>query len=313
MGDGPGVPGPRVVALFGPTGSGKTEVAIELAELLAEDDHGAVAINCDSMQVYEGMETLTGAPDPVQRERLEHRLVSFVPPEREFSAGEFGALARAEIDSVLTRGEWPILVGGTGLYMRSALTDLEMRPQIPQQVAEAIEREIDQRGPRELHRRLPAEHASWVEPTDRKRIARFLGLIAIGETPAPPSSKGGSLWDAPMRHPTLAVGLTLDREVLRGRIEARVEKMAAGGATEEARTLLDSGPSLTAGKAIGLAEFAAGDLEAAARGHLELARRQITWLKRMEGLLAIDRTELDDRGVARIIFGQLSADQGRDA
>ena len=265
------------------------------------------------MQVYDGMAVLTGAPTREQRERLEHRLVGFVPPDREFSAGEFGALARNEIDRALASGIWPILVGGTGLYMRSALTDLELRPPIPAGLMRRIEKEIEQRGPEAMHRSLPGEIAGWVEPTDRKRIARYLGLIEMGETPAPPSSEGGSLWDTPMRHPTFAVGLVLDRTELQVRIEERVRRMATAGAGAEARTVLDRGPSRTAGKAIGLAEFAKGDLEAAAKRHLDLARRQATWLRRTEGLVVIDRTDLSDHEIASVIAERLERLVGRDA
>lgn len=302
-----------MVAIFGPTGSGKTGVAIELAELLAGRGAPSIAINCDSMQVYRGMETLTGAPTTAQRKRLDHRLVGFVPAGEEFSAGEFGRLAREEIDAALEDGTWPLLVGGTGLYMRSALTDLELRPIVPEATKASIERELDLLGPAALHARLPGDVAGWVEPTDRKRIARYLGLIETGHDPAPPSSQGGELWDAPFRKPTVPIGLVLEREALRERIDRRVGQMAREGAVEEARSVIASGPSRTAGKAIGLREFAGGDLEGAARGHLALARRQMTWLRRSPGLVVIDRTELDDLEVATVILDQLIVRSGREA
>ncbi|MGA1213229.1 MAG: tRNA (adenosine(37)-N6)-dimethylallyltransferase [Solirubrobacterales bacterium] len=303
----------RIVAIFGPTGSGKTGVAVSLADRLAGVGETTVAINCDSMQVYRGMEVLSGAPTVDERQRLEHRLVGFRSPTEEFSAGEFGSLARVEVDRALEEGRRPILVGGTGLYMRAALVDLDFGPVIPDPVREEIEREMDASGPEALHRRLPDEVSGWVTPTDRKRIARYLGLAAIGVRPAPPTTKGGLLWDAPLRHPTLAVGLVLEREVLRRRIIARVEAMVEGGAVEEARTILLSGPSRTAEKAIGLHEFAEEDLDAVVRGHLKLARRQMTWLRRTPGLTVVDRTSLDDQGVAELIFGELESPADRNA
>lgn len=307
------LPTPSVIAIFGPTGSGKTEVAIELADLLSIRGGRSVAVNCDSMQLYRGMEVLTGAPTPAQRERLEHRLVGFVSPSDEFSAGEFGRLARVEIDSALEVGVWPLLVGGTGLYMRSALTDLELRPVIPEETRAVIEREIERLGPQTLHARLPEDVAGWVEPTDRKRIARYLGLIEAGHRPAPPSAEGGELWDAPFRQPTLPIGLVVDREALRERVAQRVRQMAEGGAIEEARSLLASETSRTAGKAIGLREFAEQDLEGATRRHLALARRQTTWLRRTPCLMVIDRTGLTDREVAGRILRRLLPGSGREA
>ena len=106
----------HVIAIFGPTAAGKTGVAIELAEMLRERGEDPVAVGCDSIQVYRGLDVLSGAPTPEERERLEHRLVGIADPTEEFSAGRFAALAHAEIDSLLEAGRRPIVVGGTGLY-----------------------------------------------------------------------------------------------------------------------------------------------------------------------------------------------------
>jgi tRNA dimethylallyltransferase len=115
-----------VLAIFGPTGVGKTGVAIELAELLRAQGENPVAINCDALQVYEGLETLTGAATPEEQERLEHRLLSFVPVTEDFSVGDYMPLAHAEIDRALEAGRTPIVVGGTGLYLRAALAQLSL-------------------------------------------------------------------------------------------------------------------------------------------------------------------------------------------
>jgi tRNA dimethylallyltransferase len=116
----------KVIAIFGPTGVGKTGVAIELAGLLQERGEDPVAINCDALQVYEGLETLTGAATAAERERLEHRLLSFVPITADFSIGDYMPLAHAEIDAALAAGRRPIVVGGTGLYLRAALAELSL-------------------------------------------------------------------------------------------------------------------------------------------------------------------------------------------
>jgi tRNA dimethylallyltransferase len=116
-----------VLAIFGPTGVGKTGVAIELAELLRERGEDPVAINCDALQVYEGLESLTGAATPEEQEQLEHRLLAFVPITSDFSIGDYMPLAHAEIDAALEAGRRPIVVGGTGLYLRAALAELSLR------------------------------------------------------------------------------------------------------------------------------------------------------------------------------------------
>jgi tRNA dimethylallyltransferase len=116
-----------VVAIFGPTGVGKTGVAIELAELLRARGEDPVAINCDALQVYEGLETLTGAATAEERARLEHRLLAFVPVTADFSIGDYMPLAHAEIDAALAAKRRPLVLGGTGLYLRAALADLSLR------------------------------------------------------------------------------------------------------------------------------------------------------------------------------------------
>jgi tRNA dimethylallyltransferase len=115
-----------VVAIFGPTGVGKTGVAIKLAEILRARGEDPIAISCDALQVYEGLEMLTGAPGPEQRARLEHRLVGFVPVTQPFSVGDYMRLAHREIDTALDRGRRPIVVGGTGLYLRAAVAELSL-------------------------------------------------------------------------------------------------------------------------------------------------------------------------------------------
>ena len=115
-----------VLAIFGPTGVGKTGVAIALAEQLRERGEDPVAISCDALQVYEGLEVLTGAVGPSERARLEHRLVGFVPVTHSFNVGEYMPLAHAEIDRALEAGQRPIVVGGTGLYLRAALAQLSL-------------------------------------------------------------------------------------------------------------------------------------------------------------------------------------------
>jgi tRNA dimethylallyltransferase len=121
----------HVLAIFGPTGVGKTRVAISLAELLRERGEEPVAISCDALQVYEGLETLTGVASAEERELLEHRLVGFVPVTQPFSVGDYMGLAHAEIDRALEAGRRPIVVGGTGLYLRAAVAELSLEKAPP--------------------------------------------------------------------------------------------------------------------------------------------------------------------------------------
>jgi tRNA dimethylallyltransferase len=116
----------RVIGIFGPTGVGKTGVAIALAELLRQRGEDPVAINCDALQVYEGLEVLTGTASPEEQARLEHRLLGFVPVTSDFSIGDYMPLAHREIDAALEGDRRPIVVGGTGLYLRAAVADLSL-------------------------------------------------------------------------------------------------------------------------------------------------------------------------------------------
>jgi tRNA dimethylallyltransferase len=254
-----------------------------------------VAVSCDAIQVYRGMETLSGAATPEERDRLEHRLVGFVDPAGEFSAGRFAALAHEEIDQLLAEGRRPIVVGGTGLYLRAALADLDLRPPVPAEVRSAVEREIAERGPETLWAELDPDLAATIHPNDRKRVARMTELQRAGIEP-PRSSEG--LWTARLRRPTVLVGLTMDREELARRIDARVDEMIVAGAADEARAAADSGASRTARAALGFEELLAGDADAVKQAHRAYARRQLTWMRKMEGVELIDRSRRDDAAIA---------------
>jgi tRNA dimethylallyltransferase len=118
----------EIIALFGPTGVGKTAIAVALAQLLRDRGEAPVAVSADALQVYAGLETLTGVASQAERAALDHRLLSFLPLDATFSVGEYAKLAHAEIDGLLADGRTPIVVGGTGLYLRAALADLDLPP-----------------------------------------------------------------------------------------------------------------------------------------------------------------------------------------
>ena len=186
---------PEIIALFGPTGVGKTAIAIVLAELLRARGEDPVAVSADALQVYAGLEVLTGVASPAERAALEHRLVSFLPLDATFSAGEYAGLAHAEIDALLA-------------------------------------------------------------------------------------------------------GLTMEREALYARIDERVEDMLRRGAREEVRRAQATGISETARRALGFEELLAGDVEAMKRHTRNYAKRQLTWMRKLSGVLVIDVTGRSARSVA---------------
>lgn len=314
MAEGRGLPGaPFVVAIFGPTGVGKTGVSIELADLIRETGGAAVAVNCDAIQVYDGLQILSGAASAEERSRLDHRLLSHIPVDARYSSGEYARDAQAEIDSILAEGMWPLVVGGTGLYLRAALSDLDLLPEVPVETRERLERERQEVGAEAMHGRLPDRHRKRVHPNDGKRVLRYLGLIEMGVEPHPDSDGGGRLWTESLRHPTLLIGLGEDRESLAERISRRVGEMAANGAVEEARRAERSGASATARKAIGFEGFLRSDLEAVEQQHMAFARRQVTWMRKMEGVTRIERADATDREIASEIFDLIVTAEGLNA
>ena len=292
----------KILALFGPTAVGKTGVAIAVAERLRERGEDPVAVNCDSIQVYRGLEVLSAAPDAEQQSRLEHRLLSFVDPTEEFSAGRYAELAHAEIDALLAEGRRPIVVGGTGLYLRAALADLDLRPPVPPEIRNQVESEIEERGPEALHGELDEDLAAGVDPADRKRVARFTELTRAGIEPARGSDR---LWTAELRHPTVLVGLSMARGQLGERIDERVDRMVVSAAADEARRAAAAGASRTARAALGFEDLIDGNPRAMKRAHRRFARRQLTWMRRMEDVIVVDRTARDDDDVAAEIVALL--------
>jgi tRNA dimethylallyltransferase len=292
-----------VIAVFGPTGVGKTAVALSLSERLRALGERPVAVSADALQVYAGLETLTGAASAGERARLEHRLIAFLPVDATFSAGQYAELAHAEIDGLLASGQRPIVVGGTGLYLRAALTELSLKPAPPEGVRERLIAELERRGSAALHATL-AERAPWaaaeIEPTDRQRVVRALELLEVGELE--PAAEESELWSTAMRHPTLLVGLVMDRERLYAGIDARVEAMLAAGVQEEVRRANAAGASVTARKALGFEELLVGDIEAMKRRTRNYARRQLTWMRKLAAVNLIDVTGREAEEVAAEIL-----------
>ena len=301
-----------VIALFGPTAVGKTEVAVELADLLRARGEDPVAVSADAIQVYEGLDTLAAKPSDEQLERLEHRLISFVPVNEEYSVAEFSARAHEEIDALLESGRRPIVVGGTGLYLRAALTELDLKPPPAAGLREEIERELEAVGAHGLHRKLRPETAQAIHPNDRKRIVRALELERMGEHPYEESEQ---LWSRELRGPAALFGIVMKRDAIAERISMRAGAMIGPAALGEVETALERGASRTARKAMGFRELAAHltgeiELDEAARAHIErrhlsYAKRQLTWMRKLAGVEMVDRTGMSAAETAAVIVERL--------
>jgi len=293
----------QVLALFGPTGVGKTDIAIALAERIRARGGRPVAVAADALQVYAGLEILTGVPDAAQLARLEHRLVSFLPVGQRFSVAEYAARAHAEIDALLDEGASPLVVGGTGLYLRAALGELDLRPPPPPGARERWQAQMDEHGPAALHARLAQaapRRAARIDPNDRHRIIRALELVELGALDDDPDAPN-RLWTADTRHPTRLVGLVRDRDELYARIERRVDAMVAAGAIEQVRRADAAGASATARVALGFQELLDGDVDAMKRRTRRYARRQLTWMRKLPGVELHDVSGRPPEEVAAVI------------
>jgi tRNA dimethylallyltransferase len=298
------VPRPAVIAVFGPTGVGKTAVAVALAERLRASGGDPVAISADALQVYAGLEILTGAAGAAERAQLEHRLLGFVPITESFSAGAYAQRAHAEIDAALRDGRTPIVVGGTGLYLRAALADLDLRPPVPAHVRARWTGQPAQALHATLRSRSPAV-AAGIAPTDRHRLIRALELLDAGEPPPPPSRAPSQLWTTATRHPTLLAALVMDRDALTARIDARIDAMLQAGVEEEVRAADAAGASATARAAVGFAEILRGDIEAMRTRTRRYAKRQLTWLRKLPGAHLVDVTHRTPQDAAAELEGMI--------
>ena len=268
-----------VLALFGPTASGKTAVAGILRERL-----GAEVISADSAALYEGLPVITAAPD------YPARLVGVVPLEDDVSVGEYRKLAHEAIDE----SDLPLVVGGTGLYFRAALSSFELPPPAEPGRREFWLAEYERLGAEGAHAALAARDtaaAARIHANDRKRVVRALELADAGHSLAP---KHDRLWTEDTRVPSMIVALDLPVEVLDARIDERTRKMAESGAVEEARAAWALPLSDTARKVMGLEQFATltedDAIAAVAQATRRLARYQQKWLRKMPGVVRLDGT-----------------------
>jgi tRNA dimethylallyltransferase len=287
----------EVIAIFGPTGVGKTAVAVALGKRLLERGEHPIAISADALQLYAGLETLTGAPTPEERRELEHRLVAVVPITERFSAGAYAQRAHDEIDRALHAGRRPIVVGGTGLYLRAALGELDLRPPPSPQARERWHAAVEREGPEAIHAQLAdrdPEAAQTIDPRDRQRIVRAHELLDAGERPP----GGPELWTTDTRHPTRLFGLVMERDALYATVDRRVDAIVAAGAARQVDEAAQEGASETARKALGFEELLRGDVDAMKRNTRRLAKRQLTWMRKLPNVALVDVTGREPGDVA---------------
>ena len=273
------------LALVGPTASGKSEAALPLAESL-----GAEIVSVDSMLVYRGMDLGTAKPSPAQRARVPHHVVDVAEPSESFSVARFQQVATSAVEEIGTRGHRVLLVGGSGLYFRAVVDQLEFPGTDPDARAE-LEKEAAALGPAGMHERLTALDpvaAGRIEPGNVRRTVRALEVPAITGRPF---SAFAEAWERYEPRAVRAAGIRMPREVLLARIRERVGGMLEAGWLEEVRSLVDRGLSgwLTSTQAIGYAEMARhlrGEMtreeavEATVKRTGNLARRQMAWFRR---------------------------------
>jgi tRNA dimethylallyltransferase len=275
----------RVVAVVGPTATGKSELAVALARKL-----GGEVINADSMQLYRGMDIGTAKLPVAEREGVPHHLLDIWPVHKYAAVAEYQQLARAEINAIAGRGKVPVLVGGSGLYLRGALDRLDFPGESPE-IRARLYRELDALGAAVLHRRLAEQDplaGAAILPSNGRRIVRALEVIELTGGPFVASMPGfESIYDA--------VFIGLDRADLDERVEQRVHRMMSLGFLDEVRSLLPAGlrNSPTAGKALGYTQLLSviddagavvGDLDEAVavtiRATRRFVRRQRSWFRR---------------------------------
>jgi len=289
---------PRLLVVVGPTGTGKSELAMVLAERLDGE-----IIGCDALQVYRGFDAATAKPSRADLRRIPHHLVDHISPHEPHTMANFVDLARRTIDELHERGKVPVLAGGTGLYLRALLRGIVDVPPTDHALRERLKGMVRKYGASRLHRwltRLDGESAERLLPGDSQRIVRALELALGGGTTWSQRLEGEGTWQAEEEHyRSLKIGLDMDRARLRERLDRRVDLFFEAGLVEEVQGLLRDGVPETANafKAIGYREILEalheGDppetaAEKIKRNTWRYSKRQRTWFRREPGIVWMD-------------------------
>jgi tRNA dimethylallyltransferase len=285
-----------LIVIVGPTGSGKTKLSLEVAR-----EFDGEIISCDSVAVYREFEIGTAKPSREERASVPHHLIDVADPDKEFTAGEYARLARQALHDVTSRGKLPIVVGGTGLYLRALLDGLFAGPQRSDELRDRLRKKTEERGAGYLHRilrRLDRGATELIHPNDTAKVIRAIEVSMTAKQPITEAWKQGR--DPLKGYRILRIGLNPERQRLYERINHRAMSMFERGLIDETRSLLDKyvderrAPALKslgyrqAGQAIrGELEMPAA-VQSAQQGHRNYAKRQLTWFRREAGIEWID-------------------------
>ncbi len=302
----------KLVFIVGPTAIGKTGISFELAKLVECE-----IISCDSMQVYRGMNVGTSKPAKVLLSSIPHHLVDIIEPSEEFSVAQFRELAVKAIEDIISRRKTPLLVGGSGLYVKVLIDGIFEAPVTDRELRQRLEQEAEEFGVGQLYARLTqvdAEAAKKIHANDLRRIIRALEVFEKASAPISELRKKTSgLGD---KYDVRIFGLEMERAALYEKIDERVDQMFSEGLVNEARALMEGKLSLTASQALGYREafgYLAGDYDIeeakrlTKRNTRHFAKRQMTWFKRdprIEWIML--EKDFDTEEKARAIWKKLS-------
>jgi tRNA dimethylallyltransferase len=297
----------KLIAIVGPTGTGKSELAIRIAEAFRDEGLAAEIVNADAMQLYRGMDIGTAKLPMSDRRGIEHHLIDVLDLTEESTAAQYQKIARARILEIQSREAMPILVGGSMLYIAAVLNNFEF-PTRDKELRASLEQELLELGPNAMHEKLvelDASAASRIDPENGRRIVRALEIVTLtGEPFAAALPDEIESWQE-----VLEIGLRMDRGMLVGRLEERVRGMWERGMVEETKELISKGlrESVTAGYAIGYAQALAqldGEItqeqaiESTTKLTQKYARRQMSWFKRDSRINWLDAIDPDVTNLA---------------
>ena len=286
--------------MLGPTGTGKSELAVRVAERI-----GGEIVGCDALQVYRDVTVGTAKPPEELRRRVPHHLVDVVDPKASFTLGDYVTRAEAAVAAIAARGCVPVVVGGTGMYLRGLLRGIVAAPATDPVLRERLRRMAVRFGSPRLHRwlkRLDPDSAGRLPPGDAQRVTRALEGALRGSVWGRILREEGTWGSGVERYPSLKIGLDRERKAHGRELDARVDAFFARGLTDEVRALLDAGvpPTASALQAIGYRQIVAGLRQGTAREEIveevkratrRYAKRQRTWFRKEPGVTWLDAGE----------------------